>query len=127
MKEKCEVQGTWVDRVVWDKMKSNNTESGVSSQSQFSDANQQQGLKSNQFGVSSESGFNEHTVLNYLRALTMDKEEQMGCASGKFGSRVPPEAKLEVQVPGEAIDIGGLQLARSNRNDDVCGFTILFL
>ncbi|KAF3333601.1 B2 protein [Carex littledalei] len=120
VKEKWKVQGTWADRVVWDKMKSNNTESeGVSSQSQFSDAIHQQDFQSNQFGISSESGFNEHTVLNYLRALTMDKEEQMGCASGNFESRLPPEAKLEVQVPGEAIDTGRLQLAQSYMNDDL--------
>lgn len=116
MRGNYEVQDTWANQVEWEENYNNDAESGLDAVYDNNDL----GFGPIQFAASG-SGFDEQTVLNKLRALALEREELIGCASESLENELALNAEPKVlQVLVERSGISHLHLAQFNGNHEVC-------
>jgi hypothetical protein len=124
MRDNCEVQDTWTNQVEWEENYNSDAKSGLDAMYD----NNGQGFVPIQFDAASGSGFDEHIVLNKLRALASEREELVGCARESLESDLALDAEQKVpQVPVECLGTSHLQLAQSNENHEVCGMCYIYI
>ncbi|KAF3333598.1 B2 protein [Carex littledalei] len=115
VRDNWEVQDTWGNQGEWEGNYNNDAESGLDAVYDNNDL----GFEPTRFCGASGSGFDEQTVLNRLRALALEREEQIACASENLGNEHALDAEPKVQVPGEPLGISHLQLPQSNVNHEL--------
>ncbi|KAJ1691321.1 hypothetical protein LUZ63_015476 [Rhynchospora breviuscula] len=110
-----EVQDTLVNKVELKENCNNDTESGhdaVNNKNYL-------GFGLTQVDVASESGFDEQTVLNKLRALASERVAMIGCTSENLGNELALDADPKIEVAGEPSVISHTQLTQSNGNHEL--------